>query len=101
MKVLIAGGGICGLVAALCLERAGLESRVFESVAEMRPLGVSINLLPHAVRVLTWLGLGPQLAATGIATSELIYFNKFGQPIWRGTRKDCRFPEKKASSLQG
>jgi 5-methylphenazine-1-carboxylate 1-monooxygenase len=86
MKVLIAGGGIGGLVTALCLERAGVEARVFESVAEIRPLGVGINLLPHSVRVLTGLGLGGKLAETGIETSELIYFNKFGQLIWREAR---------------
>lgn len=86
MKVLIAGGGIGGLVTALCLERAGIEACVFESVAEIRPLGVGINLLPHSVRVLTWLGLEAQLAADAIPTAELIYFNKFGQLIWREPR---------------
>ncbi|NOT62455.1 MAG: flavin-dependent oxidoreductase [Acidobacteria bacterium] len=86
MKVIIAGGGIGGLVTALCLERAGIEARIFESAAEIRPLGVGINLLPHSVRILTALGLDAQLAATGIETAELIYFNKFGQLIWREPR---------------
>lgn len=86
MKVLIVGGGIGGLVTALCLERAGIEARVFESAAEIRPLGVGINLLPHSVRILTALGLDAKLAATGIETAELIYFNKFGQLIWREPR---------------
>jgi len=86
MKVLIVGGGIGGLVTALCLERAGIESCVFESVPEMRPLGVGINLLPHSVRILTALGLDAKLAEIGIATAELIYFNKFGQLIWREPR---------------
>ena len=86
MKVLIVGGGIGGLVTALCLQRAGIEARVFESAAEIRPLGVGINLLPHSVRVLTALGLDAKLAETGIPTAELIYFNKFGQLIWREPR---------------
>lgn len=86
MKVLIVGGGIGGLVTALCLERAGIEVRVFEAVEAIRPLGVGINLLPHSVRVLTDLGLAAKLAETGVATSELIYFNKFGQLIWREPR---------------
>ncbi len=92
MKVLIAGSGIGGLVAALCLARAGIEVCLFESAAEIRPLGVGINLLPHSVRVLTALGLDAKLAATGIATAELIYFNKFGQLIWREPRGE-RFHE--------
>ncbi len=86
MRVLIAGGGIGGLVAALCLERASIEVRVFESAAEIRPLGVGLNLLPHSVRVLTALGLDAKLAETALATAELIYFNKFGQLIWREPR---------------
>ena len=51
--ILVAGGGIGGLVAALSLKAAGLTPRVFESVAEYKPLGVGINILPHAVRELT------------------------------------------------
>jgi 5-methylphenazine-1-carboxylate 1-monooxygenase len=96
MKVLIVGGGIGGLVTALCLERAGVEARVFESVAEIRALGVGINLLPHSVRVLTGLGLEGELAETGVETSELIYFNKHGQPIWReprGVAAGYRWPQ--------
>jgi 2-polyprenyl-6-methoxyphenol hydroxylase-like FAD-dependent oxidoreductase len=86
MKALIVGGGIGGLTAALCLHEIGVEVRVFESVETIRPLGVGINLLPHAVRVLDKLGLLPRLTTTAIATAELIYFNKFGQLIWREPR---------------
>ena len=51
MKVIIAGAGIAGLVLALKLQRMGVEAEVFEMAPEMRPLGVGINLLPHAVAV--------------------------------------------------
>ena len=81
-KILIAGGGIGGLTAALSLHKAGFEVLVFESTQEIKPLGVGINLLPHAVRVLTNLGLQQAMANVAIATRELIYFNKFGQRIW-------------------
>jgi 5-methylphenazine-1-carboxylate 1-monooxygenase len=86
MKALIVGGGIGGLTAALCLHEIGIEARVFESVETIRPLGVGINLLPHAVRVLDKLGLLPRLASSAVATAELISFNKFGQLIWREPR---------------
>ena len=69
--VLLAGGGIGGLVAALCLHRAGHDVTVFEAVAEPRELGVGINLLPHSVRVLDDLGLAGALAAEGVETAEL------------------------------
>lgn len=84
--ILVAGGGIGGLVAALSLQAAGFTPRVFEAVAEYRPLGVGINLLPHAVRELTELGLGDALAETGIATRELRYVSAHGQEIWREDR---------------
>tara|TARA_E500000331_G_scaffold218214_1_gene209178 strand:- start:386 stop:565 length:180 start_codon:yes stop_codon:yes gene_type:complete len=57
MHVLIAGGGIGGLEAALSLHKAGIAVTVFEAVPEIRSLGVGINMLLHAVRELTELGL--------------------------------------------
>lgn len=86
MKVIIAGAGIGGLTAALSLHAAGIETVIYEAVPEIRPLGVGINLLPHAVRELTELGLADELARTGVATSTLIYTNKLGQEIWREAR---------------
>ncbi len=86
LKVLIVGGGIGGLTAALSMHEAGLDVHVFEATAEMKPLGVGINLLPHAVRELTELGLAQELAAIGVRTRELIYTNKFGQRIWQEDR---------------
>src|SRR5699024_6040993 len=46
---IVVGGGIGGLTTALKLHRAGVSVRVFESVENIRALGVGINLLPHAV----------------------------------------------------
>ena len=48
MRVLIVGGGIGGLTAALCLHDAGIEAVVYESAPALRELGVGINLLPTA-----------------------------------------------------
>ena len=86
MKIIIAGGGIGGLVTALCLHQAGFEVKVFESVKEMKPLGVGINLLPHSVRILTNLGLAPKLAARAVETKDLIYANRHGQFFWEEAR---------------
>ncbi|MFI6509535.1 flavin-dependent oxidoreductase [Streptosporangium sp. NPDC050855] len=87
MRVVIAGGGIGGLATALSLHAAGFEDVVVHEAAErIRPLGVGINLLPHAVRELTELGLADRLAGTGVATAELAYFNRYGTPIWSEPR---------------
>ena len=84
--IMIAGGGIGGLSAALSLHQRGIEATVFEAAREIRPLGVGINLLPHSVRVLAALGLQDELAASAIETAELAYFNRHGQPIWSEPR---------------
>src|SRR6478735_5638941 len=86
MKVIIAGAGIGGLVAAMCLKRAGFEVEVFDQVSELRPLGVGINIQARAVSILSSLGLEPALAATGIETRELRYANRHGQTIWADPR---------------
>lgn len=86
MDVSIIGGGIGGLTTALALHKAGISCHIYESVEELRELGVGINLLPHAVRELTELGLQGQLREIAVETSELCYFNKFGQLIWREPR---------------
>ena len=65
-------------------------------MSEIKPLGVGINLLPHAVRVLTELGLGEKLAEIGLPTAELMYVNKYGQRIWqepRGLDAGYRWPQ--------
>ncbi|MFF5209287.1 flavin-dependent oxidoreductase [Streptosporangium sp. NPDC000396] len=87
MRITIAGAGIGGLAAALSLHAAGFDDVVVhESTPEIRPLGVGINLLPHAVRELTELGLGDRLAEIGVATAELAYFNRYGTAIWSEPR---------------
>ena len=86
MKIVIAGAGIGGLTAAMCLHRAGFDVHVYEAVGEMRPLGVGINIQAGAIRILSGLGLEPALAATGIETRELRYANRHGQTLWADPR---------------
>jgi 2-polyprenyl-6-methoxyphenol hydroxylase-like FAD-dependent oxidoreductase len=96
MTVLIAGGGIGGLTLALSLDQIGVPAQVFESVPELKPLGVGINVLPHAVRELIELGLHERLDAAAVATQELAYFSKRGRPIWsepRGLEAGYKWPQ--------
>lgn len=66
----------------LALHDAGQgDVRIFESSPSVKELGVGINVLPHAMRELTELGLHGELAATGIATAELAFHSKHGQRI--------------------
>jgi 2-polyprenyl-6-methoxyphenol hydroxylase-like FAD-dependent oxidoreductase len=96
MTILVAGGGIGGLTVALSLHQIGVPVRVFESVTELKPVGVGINVLPHACRELIDLGLLDRLEETGIRTKELAYFSKHGKPIWsepRGLDAGYKWPQ--------
>ncbi|MDV3129647.1 FAD-dependent monooxygenase [Mycobacterium sp. 21AC1] len=80
--VLIAGGGIGGLAAALTLHDRGIESTVIERADQLRALGVGINLLPHAVRELHELGLGDALTQIAVAPAAITYYDTAGELLF-------------------
>jgi len=82
-EVIIVGAGIGGLTLGLALEQAKIPCRIFESVPEIRAIGVGINLLPHATRELAALGLEDALAKVAIQTKDATFFNRFGQLIYQ------------------
>jgi len=86
LRAVVAGAGIGGLVAALSLHEVGAEVDVFEAVRAVRPLGVGINLLPHAVRELDAMGLLDALAGRAVEPTSLVYCSRHGQEIWREAR---------------
>jgi 5-methylphenazine-1-carboxylate 1-monooxygenase len=86
MRAIIIGAGIGGCAAALSLHRRGIDVTVYESVREIEPLGVGINLLPHAMQVLDDLDIAQTLIPLGVPTAELVFFNRHGQLIWREPR---------------
>jgi 2-polyprenyl-6-methoxyphenol hydroxylase-like FAD-dependent oxidoreductase len=81
--IIIVGAGIGGLTLGLALHAARIPCRIFESAAEIRPVGVGINLLPHATKELAALGLEADLAKVAIATNDATFFNRFGQLIYQ------------------
>ena len=62
-RVLIAGGGIGGLTAALALLKSGIDADVYEQAAELKELGAGVQLAANGTRVLYALGLGEALKA--------------------------------------
>src|SRR3979490_37980 len=82
-EVIIVGAGVAGLTLGLALHQAKIPCRIFESAAEIKAVGVGINLLPHATKELAALGLEQALARVAIATADATFFNRFGQLIYQ------------------
>ena len=71
--VLVAGGGIGGLGAALALARAGYPVRLFERSAEFRELGAGIQLGPNVFHMFDRLGLRvPAIAVSAYSRAGTI-----------------------------
>ncbi|MFJ3841713.1 FAD-dependent monooxygenase [Streptomyces sp. NPDC090054] len=82
MKVTVIGGGIAGLTCALSLHAAGFEPRVYEAARKVEAVGVGINLLPHAVRELSELGLDGELESVALPPHRLSYRDRTGEVVW-------------------
>lgn len=75
MKVIVIGAGIGGTSAALALQKLGHEVVVYDRMRENRPVGAALSLWSNGVKVLNWLGLGPQVAALGGQMDDMAYYD--------------------------
>ncbi len=95
--VMIAGGGIGGLSVALTLHQIGVPCVVFESVRDLKPLGVGINLQPNAVRELYDMGIGAEaLDRVGVPAREWALVGLNGNDVYaepRGTFAGYDWPQ--------
>lgn len=73
--VLVAGGGIGGLAAALSTARRGHRVRVLERGAEFAELGAGIQLAPNAFHALDLLGVGERVRAAAVYIDELRFMD--------------------------
>lgn len=81
MKVVIAGAGIGGLTAGLSLQQAGIDVWLYEATADLKPMGVGINILPHASRELIELGLEEEVDRFAIRTKAMNYYTADGSLV--------------------
>ncbi len=72
LPLLVAGGGIGGLAAALALARRGWTVRVLEQAAEVGEIGAGMQLGPNAFAAFDALGVGEAARARGVYIAELV-----------------------------
>jgi 2-polyprenyl-6-methoxyphenol hydroxylase-like FAD-dependent oxidoreductase len=83
MRVVVVGGGIAGLSAAIGLRRAGRDVVVLERAARIDPVGAGITLFSNAVRALDRLGVGEAVAARGAAATRSAILTWKGDELTR------------------
>ena len=83
-QVLIVGGGIGGLAAALALARKGIASQVIEQAAEFKEIGAGIQLGPNVFWMFEALGLIEPINALAVFPNNLIMMDSVtGQEVTR------------------
>jgi salicylate hydroxylase len=105
-RILIAGAGLGGIVAALALLQRGFEVSLYEQAVALRELGAGVQISPNGSRVLRTLGLLPAMEAIASVPTgkEMRLFNtgqawrvqdlgenalaRFGAPYWLVHRGD-------------
>ncbi len=101
-KVAIVGGGIAGLALALNLHRRGVSCEVYEAAPEVKPLGVGITLLPHAMHELGELGMASVIREAGVELEKSAFFNRFGQLIYEEPRgRAAGYPDPEVAIHRG
>ena len=93
VPILIIGGGIGGMTAALALARAGFAAHIVERSPEFGEIGAGIQLAPNALRILEGLGVLPELMAPAVRLGHLVLMHadtgehlttvNFGEPFER------------------
>jgi 2-polyprenyl-6-methoxyphenol hydroxylase-like FAD-dependent oxidoreductase len=83
MRVVVVGGGIAGLSAAIGFRRAGHDVVVLEQAPRIDPVGAGITLFANAMRALDRLGVGEAVAARGAAATRSAILTWKGDELTR------------------
>ena len=81
LSVLVAGGGIGGLSAALALVKQGYEVTVLEQASQLGEIGAGIQLGPNGFAAFDALGIGEQARAKSVYTDEMVMLDAVDESL--------------------
>lgn len=81
LPVIVAGGGIGGLAAALALVRQGFHVLVLEQAAEIGEIGAGIQLGPNAFHAFDALGVGEKARGRAVYTDEMVMHDALDETL--------------------
>lgn len=79
LPVLVAGGGIGGLAAALALARRGMQVKVLEQAGRIGAIGAGIQLGPNAFAAFDALGIGERIRSLAVCTDEMVMYDALSE----------------------
>ena len=80
--IAIIGAGPGGLITALRLHQQGITTKIYESVPELKPLGVGVDIKVYGVKELEEIGLLEEFRAMSVDAVDSVFYNHFGQEIY-------------------
>ena len=80
--IAIIGAGPGGLITALRLHQQGIKTKIYESVPELKPLGVGVDIKVYGVKELEEIGLLEEFRAMSVDAVDSVFYNHFGQEIY-------------------
>src|SRR5438552_12618975 len=81
LPILVAGGGIGGVAAALALTRRGFDVKVLEQAPRLGEIGAGIQLGPNAFAAFDALGIGEQARARAVYTDEMVMHDAIDETL--------------------
>lgn len=82
LPILISGGGLGGLSAAIALAERGFEVTVLEKAAEFTEIGYGIQMGPNATRILMKYGLWETVAPTAVFPEAMVFLDAIDMQEW-------------------
>ncbi|MCW2289189.1 2-polyprenyl-6-methoxyphenol hydroxylase-like FAD-dependent oxidoreductase [Leucobacter luti] len=82
MNIAIIGAGPGGLITALRLQQQGFAPTIYETVPELKPLGVGVDIKVYGLKEIEEIGLLEEFRMMSVDAVDSVFYNHFGQEIY-------------------